>query len=184
MDLRFQFMGTDLLLAAERTARGWRVRLPGGSEYEVGVKRADEREITVVASASRPGTEPVLERVFSVPYARVDGTVVICWKGQSYRFSQPLPIPVGAAAGRPSGGVTSPAAGVVVDVLVEVGQAVLVDQQLAVVEAMKVMTPIESPLSGRVRQVFVTRGQRIEEGAPVAQIDAQETALPDLAAVK
>ena len=52
-----------------------------------------------------------------------------------------------------SGSVTSPASGVVADILVEVGQEVQADQQLAVVEAMKVMTPIESPLSGRVREM-------------------------------
>ena len=179
-DLRFEYEGTDLLLAAEKSETGWRVRLPGGAEYEVGVRRDPEGAITVAARLNGSGDADAPRSVFAVPYSLDEKGIVFSWKGQSYRFSRAEQ----TAAHRPrprsaSGSVMAPTSGVVADILVEVGQEVVADQQLAVIESMKVMTPIDSPFAGCVRQLFLARGQRIDEGAPAAIIEPTEPAAPD-----
>jgi len=63
---------------------------------------------------------------------------------------------------------------VVADLLVTVGQEVEVYQPVAVIEAMKVMTPIDALIAGRVAELFVERGQRIEQGAAIARIEPRE----------
>ncbi len=69
--------------------------------------------------------------------------------------------------------MTAPTGGVVADVLVAKGQPVEAFEQIAVIEAMKVMTPVEAPRAGVVAKLFVTRGQRIEQGAEVAKLERE-----------
>lgn len=54
---------------------------------------------------------------------------------------------------------------------VAVGDAVRVGQQLAIVEAMKLMIPVESDVAGRVREVLATDGQPVEFGQPLVLIE-------------
>lgn len=49
-------------------------------------------------------------------------------------------------------------------VFVKVGDQVAQGQTLLIIEAMKVMNPIEAPRSGVVRQIFVEDGQPVEFG--------------------
>jgi acetyl-CoA carboxylase biotin carboxyl carrier protein len=54
---------------------------------------------------------------------------------------------------------------------VEVGDAVRVGQQLAIVEAMKLMIPVEADVDGRLREVLKSDGQPVEFGEPVFLIE-------------
>lgn len=54
---------------------------------------------------------------------------------------------------------------------VEVGQRVEAGQNLAIVEAMKLMNPIKSEWAGTVREVLVADGQSVEFGQPLMFID-------------
>jgi acetyl-CoA carboxylase, biotin carboxylase subunit len=53
----------------------------------------------------------------------------------------------------------------------EVGDSVRPGQQLAIVEAMKLLIPVESDVSGRVRQVLRDDGQPVEFGEPLFLIE-------------
>ena len=52
-----------------------------------------------------------------------------------------------------------------------VGQTVAAGDTLLIVEAMKVMNPIEAPKSGTVRRVLVENGQPVEYDQPLVIID-------------
>ncbi len=60
--------------------------------------------------------------------------------------------------------VKSPMPGLVLQVLVEVGQAVSEGDPLLVLEAMKMENVIKSPGAGLVKAVLVERGQALEKG--------------------
>ncbi len=81
--------------------------------------------------------------------------------------------------------VVAPMAGVVVDVLVSVGQTVAQGQVLAVLEAMKMEHEILAPQSGVVSEVFVAKGQMLNEGGNllklVASIGGAHDAVVDVA---
>ena len=84
----------------------------------------------------------------------------------------PAPAAAGAlprAAAPPAGGlgdlngVASPIAGTVLEVKVKVGQAVIVGQELLVIEAMKMETAIAAPQAGTVKAVLVAAGDTVRE---------------------
>jgi len=74
----------------------------------------------------------------------------------------PAPTPAPAAAG--AGDVVSPLAGTVVSVDVKAGDTVTAGQQLVMLEAMKMNTPIQAPHAGTVSAVSAQAGQTVAEG--------------------
>lgn len=60
--------------------------------------------------------------------------------------------------------LTSPINGVVLEVLVKEGQAVKAGEVVAVLEAMKMKTNVESPKDGEIASVSVNMGDRVEIG--------------------
>jgi acetyl-CoA carboxylase biotin carboxyl carrier protein len=54
---------------------------------------------------------------------------------------------------------------------VEVGDSVHVGQQIAIVEAMKLMIPVEADVDGLVREVLKGEGQPVEFGEPLFLIE-------------
>lgn len=75
----------------------------------------------------------------------------------------PAPRPAAGPAG--PGAVTSPLAGTVVNVLVQVGQPVAAGDTVVILEAMKMETPIASPHGGTVTEIKVAAGAVVGEGA-------------------
>lgn len=77
----------------------------------------------------------------------------------------------GASGAARAGAVTSPMVGTIYlspspgeAPFVKVGDQVSTGQTLFIVEAMKVMNPIEAPKAGTVREILVTDGQPVEFG--------------------
>ena len=62
--------------------------------------------------------------------------------------------------------------GLIVDVLVSVGEAVTKGQKVAVLEAMKTQQPFLAPFDGVVETLSVVKGQQVEDGQAVAIIGA------------
>jgi biotin carboxyl carrier protein len=60
--------------------------------------------------------------------------------------------------------------GVVVEVAVKVGQTVAVGDKLAVLEAMKMKSPVISTRAGQVTRVLVAAGDPVEGGQPMMTI--------------
>jgi len=75
------------------------------------------------------------------------------------------------ASNKGGGLVKSVMPGVVVDLLVEVGQEVTAGQPLLILEAMKMQNEIDAPTAGVVREVHVTKGEAIRGGAKLVLIE-------------
>lgn len=63
--------------------------------------------------------------------------------------------------------LTSPMAGVVVQVMVKVDEEVQSGDVLLVVEAMKMQNELRARRAGTVKAVYVSEGQRVDQGAPL-----------------
>jgi biotin carboxyl carrier protein len=63
--------------------------------------------------------------------------------------------------------LTSPMAGVIQEVLVQPGDEVEAGQVVMVIEAMKMQNELHARRAGTVKAVYVTVGQRVEQGAPL-----------------
>ena len=66
--------------------------------------------------------------------------------------------------------VKAPLAGSIWQVLVEVGAKVEEDDELVVIEALKMENPVCAPCAGSVREIRVKKGDRVEEDAVLVVI--------------
>ena len=67
--------------------------------------------------------------------------------------------------------VTVPMVGKIVSVSVKVGDQVKEDDQVAVLEAMKMEMPIVAPVTGTIKAINVSPGQEVEAEAVIAMIE-------------
>jgi acetyl-CoA carboxylase biotin carboxyl carrier protein len=67
--------------------------------------------------------------------------------------------------------VTVPMVGKIVSVTVKVGDKVKEDDQVAVLEAMKMEMPLVAPVSGVIKEIRVSAGQEVEAEATIAVIE-------------
>ncbi|MBM4338142.1 MAG: acetyl-CoA carboxylase biotin carboxyl carrier protein subunit [Deltaproteobacteria bacterium] len=67
--------------------------------------------------------------------------------------------------------VTVPMVGKIVAVSVKMGDQVKEDDQVAVLEAMKMEMPIVAPATGTIKEVCVAPGQEVEAEAVIAVIE-------------
>jgi len=67
--------------------------------------------------------------------------------------------------------VIVPMVGKIVSVSVKVGDKIKEDDQVAVLEAMKMEMPVVAPVTGTVKEVHVTPGQEVEAEAVIAMIE-------------
>ena len=67
--------------------------------------------------------------------------------------------------------VTVPMVGKIVSVSVKVGDKIKEDDQVAVLEAMKMEMPVVAPITGTVKEIRVTPGQEVEAEAVIAMIE-------------
>jgi pyruvate carboxylase len=74
-----------------------------------------------------------------------------------------------------SGDVRAPFGGNVYEISVETGQEVQAGDQIAVLEAMKMQTPVISEISGTVTTIFAKTGQAVKPGDKLLQIDANQS---------
>jgi acetyl-CoA carboxylase biotin carboxyl carrier protein len=67
--------------------------------------------------------------------------------------------------------VTVPMVGKIVSVTVKAGDRIEENDQVAVLEAMKMEMPVVSPVTGTVKEVCVKPGQEVEAEAVIAVIE-------------
>jgi len=85
----------------------------------------------------------------------------------------PAPTPAPVAQAAPSGAstpVTSPMAGLLLDIKVSVGQAVNAGDVVAILEAMKVQSDIVAPAGGTVTQLVSQKGDSVDAGTVIMHI--------------
>lgn len=82
------------------------------------------------------------------------------------------PAPVVAAPAPVAGGhvVASPMPGLVMKVRVAVGQQVAKDEEVVVLEAMKMESPIYAPCAGTIAAILVKEGDAVSEGQTLVQL--------------
>jgi len=67
--------------------------------------------------------------------------------------------------------ILAPLAGKIIQLNLEVGQRVEEDEEVLVIEAMKMETPVFAPVSGTVTDVRVKQGDEVEEDDVLAVLD-------------
>ncbi len=67
--------------------------------------------------------------------------------------------------------IESPMAGKVLEVLVNEGQKIAEDDEVIILEAMKMENPIYAPEDGVVKEIKVKVGQQIAEGEIIAVLE-------------
>lgn len=82
--------------------------------------------------------------------------------------STPAPAVKPSVAGSKT--ITSPLPGVIIDIMVKVGDAVKAGTEVAVLEAMKMENSIEATSDGTVTAINVSKGDSVLEGAPIVTI--------------
>jgi acetyl-CoA carboxylase biotin carboxyl carrier protein len=67
--------------------------------------------------------------------------------------------------------ILAPLAGKIIQMDLEVGKVVEEDEEILVIEAMKMETPVFAPCSGTIKEIKVTEGDDVEEDDLLAIID-------------
>ena len=67
--------------------------------------------------------------------------------------------------------VAAQVAGNIWKIEAEIGAQVDMEDTLLIIESMKMEIPVEAPCAGRVAEIRVREGERIEEGAVLAVIE-------------
>jgi biotin carboxyl carrier protein len=67
--------------------------------------------------------------------------------------------------------VTAPMVGKIVDIKVKVGDRVQEDDEIAIMEAMKMEMPIVAPASGVIKEILISVGQTCETDMVLAVIE-------------
>lgn len=120
--------------------------------------------ITVEGKVYDVTVEELSENGHSAAYPSIAGTGA----PSTVTFAAPLAAPQPSkvpAQPAGAGAEISPLGGVVVSVDVAVGQAVSAGDRVAVIEAMKMKTPIHAQHGGTVSSIVVKAGEPVEAGA-------------------
>lgn len=87
----------------------------------------------------------------------------------------PLSAPARAAAPKPpaAGGglIAAPLAGLVLQVMVAVGDTVNAGDAVVRLEAMKMENDIQADAGGKVAEILVSQGDEVQEGQPLVQLE-------------
>lgn len=65
----------------------------------------------------------------------------------------------------------SPLAGKILEVNVKVGDQVTEDDEIIIIESMKMENPLFSPINGTVKEIKVKAGDRVNEGDILAVVE-------------
>ena len=67
--------------------------------------------------------------------------------------------------------VPAPVGGSVKELLISPGEQVTADQELLIIESMKMEIPLESPAAGRVAEILISPPATINEGQVLLRLD-------------
>ena len=66
--------------------------------------------------------------------------------------------------------VNAPLAGNIFRIEKNVGDAVSDDETIIVLEAMKMETTIKTPTNGKIKQIFIKNGDKVQSGDPLFEV--------------
>lgn len=156
-----------LVLCVARQGEALQVELPGGRSERIDAAAGRDGVLVI-----RIQGEGIPGRTFTAAVAETARGIEVSFAGRQYVFER------GETGAAPPGGLsasvgdlTAPMVGVVAEILATEGEEVAAYQTLLVIEAMKVMAPVEAPFAGRVTRLHVARGDRVNHGALLATIE-------------
>lgn len=100
---------------------------------------------------------------------KVGPKTLVSYQGEVYEIEPATRSRSGPAAS--SGDLKAPMPGVIVDILVEVGDTVTKGQKIIVLEAMKTQQPFGSPFDGTVKVIAVEKTDQVVEGQLLVSIE-------------
>ena len=100
---------------------------------------------------------------FSALAIRDGDAILVSYQGNQYRLETRRPR-AGAQGSAATGEYRAPMPGLIVDVLVAVGDKVAKGQKLIVLEAMKTQQPFNAPFDGTVTAMNATKGAQVNDG--------------------
>ena len=106
--------------------------------------------------------------VHSALSIRSGGKTLISFRGRTFVVAKATGLATTKASS--SGSFSAPMPGVVVDVLVALGDAVVKGQKLLVLEAMKTQQPIIAPFDGTIELLAVQKGNQVVEGQALVTV--------------
>lgn len=132
----------------------------GDKTYTVEVPNPQERPVRAIVDGE------VIEVAVAEAAGAPSGAAV------TPMVAAPVAAPVAprpAVAG--AGDVRAPLPGTIVKVAVKAGDQVQPGQELVVLEAMKMNNPIKATRAGKIAEVFVTKGQKVQHGDPLLKFE-------------
>ena len=109
-----------------------------------------------------------------VTIADYEGKITVFNKQFVTTFTRDLPTDYLNQELEGTGGLTAPMNGTLVDVLVKKGDVVKANQNLIIMEAMKMEYTIKAPKDGVVTEVYYSAGDLVEDGAELVAVDFKE----------
>lgn len=146
----YRINGQDYIVAVNKLDNSIAEVAVNGSNYKVELVN-NEEEVTLV---SRP---TIKSPVAAAPAAA--------------KTTTSAPAAPAKAGGSGAGAIKSPLPGIIVDIKVNVGDAVNKGDVVAVLEAMKMENAINAPITGKVASISVNKGDSILEGVVILTIE-------------
>ncbi|MBM3319516.1 MAG: hypothetical protein FJY73_02445 [Candidatus Eisenbacteria bacterium] len=164
MEIELIFRGETFRVEVERAKEKTEARI-NERALEVRVSRVLANESVIEANGARR----------TAYFVRRDGKIHVHLDGRVFEFEEAgaggEDAFSGAAHAIGGDSVSSSMPGLLVKVLVEIGEAVERGRPLVIVEAMKMETPLLSPAAGRVKKIHYSPGDLVEAGKPIIEID-------------
>ncbi len=136
-----------------------------GNEYAVTISNVEDRTATVNVNGTRYEVEV---EGMSAPRATKTPKIVqqptVAATSESHHPATARTASPASTASATAGNIKSPLPGVVLDVLVHVGDSVKSGQQLMILEAMKMENNIDSDRDGTVKEIKARKGDAVLEG--------------------
>jgi geranyl-CoA carboxylase alpha subunit len=168
LGVTLDFHGDERTLAVTRTARRAAVSLPDGATVTLEALHAYRDRLTYTVLVP---DQPAVSR--SALFCRTGRAVHLALGAEDFVFVEPSPLPEKRGDQDPRR-VRAPLAGVVALLSVEPGAAVKAGDTLGVIEAMKMETRLVSRVDGRIRAVHAARGDSVEAGALLFELELPE----------
>ncbi|MFV0537731.1 MAG: biotin/lipoyl-containing protein [Dysgonomonas sp.] len=139
-----------------------------GQEYVVAVNKMDDSLAEVAVNGANYKVELVNnEEVTLVSRPTVKAPVAASAAPAAPKATAPATKPAGGGG---AGSVKSPLPGIIIDVLVNVGDEVKKGQTVVMLEAMKMENAIQAPQDGKITEVCVNKGDSVLEGVVLVSI--------------
>lgn len=133
-------------------------------EYEVDIQNLNSRPIMATVDGQVfevwPEEGALPEPVKAAPAPKVEAT-------PAPAAPAPAPKPAAPTTGDKSKLVTAPIPGVIISVSVKVGDEVAANQELCILEAMKMKNTIKATRAGKIASVLVSAGENVKHSQPL-----------------